>query len=42
MVKKTNGLMTVPQIFINSKHIGGFEELNKLEVSKKLDGVINK
>ena len=42
MVKKTNGLMTVPQIFINSKHIGGFEELNKLEVSKKLDRVINK
>ena len=42
MVKKTNGLMTVPQIFINSKHIGGFQELNKLEVSKKLDRVINK
>ena len=42
MGKKTNGLMTVPQIFINSKHIGGFEELNKLEVSKKLDRVINK
>ena len=42
MVKKTNGLMTVPQIFINSKHIGGFEELNKLEVCKKLDRVIDK
>ncbi len=42
MIKKTNGLMTVPQIFINSKHIGGFEELNKLTYSKKLDGIINK
>ena len=41
MIKKTNGLMTVPQIFINSKHIGGFEELKKLESSKKLDGIIN-
>ena len=42
MIKKTNGLMTVPQIFINSKHIGGFKELNRLEGSKKLDGIINK
>ena len=42
MIKKTNGLMTVPQIFINSIHIGGFKELNKLNSSKKLDGIINK
>ena len=42
MIKKTNGIMTVPQIFINSEHIGGFEELNKLNSSKKLDGIINK
>tara|TARA_B100001105_G_scaffold75979_1_gene60062 strand:- start:256 stop:522 length:267 start_codon:yes stop_codon:yes gene_type:complete len=42
MIKKTNGLMTVPQIFINSKHIGGFEELYKLVGSKKLDRIINK
>ena len=42
MIKKTNGLMTVPQIFINSKHIGGFNELNKLNKSKKLYGIINK
>ena len=42
MIEKTNGIMTVPQIFINSKHIGGFEELNNLENSKKLDAIINK
>ena len=42
MIKKTNGLMTVPQIFINSKHIGGFDELYKLVSSKKLDRIINK
>jgi|TARA_B100001971_G_C17892031_1_gene383539 glutaredoxin 3 len=42
MIKKTKGLMTVPQIFINSKHIGGFQELYKLEGSKKLYGIISK
>ena len=41
MLKKTNGRMTVPQIFINSKHIGGFEELEKLEKLKKLDEIIS-
>ena len=40
MLNRTNGRMTVPQIFINSKHIGGFEELKKLEKSNKLDEII--
>ena len=38
MIKKSNGMMTVPQIFINSKHIGGYEELINLEASKRNDG----
>ena len=38
MIKKSNGMMTVPQIFINSKHIGGYEELINLEASKRRDG----
>ena len=42
MVEKTNGLMTVPQIFINSNHIGGFEDLYNLEKKRKLDAIINK
>ena len=47
MIKKSNGIMTVPQIFINSKHIGGYEELINLETSKGEDGnginaIINK
>ena len=47
MIKKSNGMMTVPQIFVNSKHIGGYEDLINLESSKKkdgdgLDGIINK
>ena len=41
-MEDTNGLMTVPQIFINSKHIGGYDELNNLENSKKLDILISK
>ena len=47
MIKKSNGMMTVPQIFVNSKHIGGYEDLINLEDSKKenwdgLDAIINK
>ena len=47
MIKKSNGMMTVPQIFVNSKHIGGYEDLINLESSKRKDGdgldaIINK
>ena len=28
---------TVPQIFIDGKHVGGFDELRALEVQNKLD-----
>ena len=36
MIKLSNGLRTVPQIFIGEKHIGGFTELNKLHLDGKL------
>ncbi len=36
MIKKTNGCRTVPQIFINDQHIGGYEELYALDKDKKL------
>ena len=47
MIKKSNGMITVPQIFVNSKHIGGYEDLINLESSKRKDGdgldaIINK
>ena len=47
MIKKSNGMMSVPQIFVNSKHIGGYEDLINLESSKRKDGngldaIINK
>ena len=36
MIKKANGKRTIPQIFFNEKHIGGYQELRALEVSGKL------
>lgn len=37
---KTTGQRTVPQIFINEKSIGGFQELSALEGSGELDKMI--
>ena len=36
MVKKANGKRTIPQIFINDNHIGGYDELRLLEKENKL------
>lgn len=40
MIKKSGGRMTVPQIFINGKHVGGCDDLYALEASNKLDELI--
>jgi len=40
IIEKT-GLRTVPQIFIDDKHIGGFSELRDLEASGDLDLIIS-
>ncbi len=37
LVKKAGGLRTVPQIFINDEHIGGFDALSALDKEGKLD-----
>ena len=37
MLKKANGRRTVPQIFINEVHIGGFQELHKLVIEGNLE-----
>ena len=42
MIKESGGRMTVPQIFINNIHIGGFDDLYKLEQEKKLDQLLKK
>lgn len=37
---KANGQRTLPQIFINDKHIGGCDVLHKLEEEGKLDELV--
>ena len=37
MLKKSNGAKTIPQIFIDEKHIGGYVELKALENKGELD-----
>ena len=35
MIKKANGKRTIPQIFFDDYHVGGYEELRTLEKEKK-------
>ena len=41
MSKLSNGKKTVPQIFMKNKHIGGYDDLNYLKKSGKLDNFLN-
>ena len=36
MIKKANGKRTIPQIFFNDQHIGGYDEARALEKENKL------
>ena len=40
MLEKSNGARTVPQIFINDQHIGGFDQLWALEQAGGLDPLL--
>jgi glutaredoxin 3 len=40
MIKRANGRMTVPQIFIGATHVGGFDELYQLDRAGKLDPLL--
>lgn len=40
MMQKT-GRRTVPQIYINHQHIGGYDDLRALDVAGKLDSLLN-
>ena len=40
MVQRANGRMTVPQIFINGRHVGGCDDLFELEWAGKLDELL--
>ena len=41
MLKKSNGMKTIPQIFIEDHHIGGYDELRALENKGELDKLFN-
>jgi glutaredoxin 3 len=40
MIQRANGRTTVPQIFIDSRHIGGCDDLMALEYAGKLDPLL--
>lgn len=40
MVERANGRMTVPQIFIGSVHVGGYDDLYDLDRRGKLDPLL--
>ena len=42
MIKKSNGRRTIPQIFFDDQHIGGYQELRDLEKKGELLNLINK
>ena len=37
MIQKANGKRTIPQIFFNDQHIGGYQELRALEKKGELE-----
>ena len=40
MTQKSNGKRTIPQIFFDDYHVGGYQELRELEKSGKLQDLL--
>lgn len=40
MIERSQGARTVPQIFINNQHIGGYTDLARLDREGKLDAML--
>ena len=40
MIKKANGKRTIPQIFFDDRHIGGYDEVRALEKENKLQELL--
>jgi glutaredoxin 3 len=40
MIQRAGGRMTVPQIFINGRHVGGCDDLFELDGAGKLDELL--
>ena len=40
MIKKANGKRTIPQIFFDNHHVGGYVELRELEKTGELNNIL--
>jgi len=40
MIEESGGRRTVPQIFVDGRHIGGFDDLTALDASGELDDLL--
>ena len=40
MIRKSNGKKTIPQIFFDDQHIGGYDEVRALEKENKLQDLL--
>ena len=40
MIEKANGKRTIPQIFFNDRHIGGYDEVRAVEKENKLQDIL--
>lgn len=40
MIQRAGGRTTVPQIFIDGRHVGGYEELKALDETGRLDELL--
>ena len=40
MIRKANGKRTIPQIFFDDQHIGGYDEVRALEKENKLQDLL--
>ncbi len=41
MIERTGGPKSVPQVFVNDVHYGGFDDIHALDAQGKLDGILN-
>ena len=40
MIQRANGRTSVPQIFIDDYHVGGFDDMSELDFDDKLDPML--
>ena len=40
MIQKSNGITSVPQIFIGDTHVGGYDDLSAMDRAGNLDALI--